>query len=652
MWMQAFLRLADQQRRNSYDELIRVLIKQTRDAAFDAEDAVDLFILKVDLSRDPSWIRSIFRFFAGFTTHVSIRHNLSIKVQDINKRLEEIIQNKDKYALESAKNKSEMVLWRPSAIMSAVITTKMDDIQAPLVQQKLPDEIGGMNGELLIDQLASKIFDTEVMELVVINVTGKRGVGKATLVRQVYERPETQTLFKERVWVSFPPYLGVSNIRRLIRQQTEHKTWFHEKDNVDTKRKFLLVIDGEISNTDWRTLESMLPKAKNGSKVVRIMQGSHKPDGIHDGDWVPVDSFSKGETKELFDKCVAHQVNNEKGNPGDKSAEMNGEQEDSKGKISKMDDNLCTVTGGLPLAIVILCGLLQTKEYPNGWVVVFDHLMSRKSSQSKKLDIILTLCFDDLPHDLKSCLLYFAVLPKNTPIEAHKLVCMWMAEGFLRPTDGRTMEKMGRIYLKDLVSRNLVKVVKKDFFTGEEFVIVHHKVHSFLQGEAQEANFVDIYNCADTPSFTNVRRLSLQNYSDKYAALANPLPKLRSILSSFQEEDNVGEEESETTSGAQGAQSKKEKAGSDVAPKCLILGCEQGANNRRKHIRRMFEESRFLRVINLQSVEIGKKLPTTIRNVPHLQYLGVTACSLESIPKEIGELKDLQTLDVRDTEGT
>ncbi|CAO2149668.1 unnamed protein product [Urochloa humidicola] len=125
MWMQAFLRLADQQRRNSYDELIRVLIKQTRDAAFDAEDAVDLFILKVDLSRDPSWIRSIFRFFAGFTTHVSIRHNLSIKVQDINKRLEEIIQNKDKYVLESAKNKSEMVLWRPSAIMSAVITTKM-----------------------------------------------------------------------------------------------------------------------------------------------------------------------------------------------------------------------------------------------------------------------------------------------------------------------------------------------------------------------------------------------------------------------------------------------------------------------------------------------------------------------------------------------
>lgn len=51
MWMQACLRHADEQRRNTYDELIRVWIKQIRDAAFDAKDAIDLFVLKVDLSR-------------------------------------------------------------------------------------------------------------------------------------------------------------------------------------------------------------------------------------------------------------------------------------------------------------------------------------------------------------------------------------------------------------------------------------------------------------------------------------------------------------------------------------------------------------------------------------------------------------------------
>jgi Leucine-rich repeat (LRR) protein len=439
----------------------------------------------------------------------------------------------------------------------------------------------------------------------------------------------------------------------------EDKTWSHWKKVVDMvikpylkTKKFLLVVDGEISNTDWRNLLSMLPEENNnGSRVVRIIQGSHnKPDGIHDCDWISVMHFDKQETREFFEKWVSvtTKVNLEKGNPGsNRSTKTNGGQEDSEDNINEktMCADLYNVTGGLPLAIVTLCGLLQTKEYPNGWVKVFKHLMNRQSNQSKLLDTILTMCFDDLPHDLKSCLLYFAVLPKNTAVDAHKLLCMWMAEGFLRPKDGRTMEKMGRIYLKDLVARNLVKVVKKDSFSGDEFVAVHHKIHAFLQGEAQEANFVDIYNCADMPSLANARRLSLQNYSDKYAALANPMPKLRSILSSFQQEE-VGEEEDKLKSTVGGVQRKK---GDEVTLKCFRLGCGEGTNDRRKHIRRMFEESRFLRVINLQGVEIGSKLPRTIRNVPHLQYLGVTACSLEFIPHEIGELKDLQTLDVRDT---
>lgn len=51
MWMQAFLHDAGPQRRVRNDELMRVYLKQTRDAVFDAEDAVDQYFLQVDLSR-------------------------------------------------------------------------------------------------------------------------------------------------------------------------------------------------------------------------------------------------------------------------------------------------------------------------------------------------------------------------------------------------------------------------------------------------------------------------------------------------------------------------------------------------------------------------------------------------------------------------
>jgi hypothetical protein len=51
MWMQAFLRHADPRRRETSDELVRVWLKQTREVAFDAEDAIDQYFLQIDLSR-------------------------------------------------------------------------------------------------------------------------------------------------------------------------------------------------------------------------------------------------------------------------------------------------------------------------------------------------------------------------------------------------------------------------------------------------------------------------------------------------------------------------------------------------------------------------------------------------------------------------
>lgn len=51
MWMQAFLRDAEPRRRFQPDELIKVWLQQTRDAVFDAEDAVDQYFLQIDLSR-------------------------------------------------------------------------------------------------------------------------------------------------------------------------------------------------------------------------------------------------------------------------------------------------------------------------------------------------------------------------------------------------------------------------------------------------------------------------------------------------------------------------------------------------------------------------------------------------------------------------
>jgi len=681
MWLQAFLRHANRRRRDTSDELLRELLKQTRDVAFDAEDAIDDYYLKVDLSRSASWSQSIVRFFSGFTEQVSMRHNLSTKIAEINLRLEDIFNNKERYKIEAAPNDFP---WKPSTNISEA--KKMDDVQLSPIKQ-----------EQLEKKLEDAVFCNSKKRLVIC-VTGEGGVGKATLVRELYEKPTTKSKQFEQAWVSFPPYLSSSSILRLILMELEETdVWCPRAYAEDKLRKildlnrFLLVIDGEVSNSDWNDILDVLPEAYNGSRIIRIMQGIHKrPPGIDE--WIELECLNKERTSSLFKQTVC----------------MEEEIED---ELKDFDVVLHGITKGLPLAIVLLSGFIQTKEYPNEWKAVLEHLESKKS---KRLDRMLAMCFDDLPHDLKSCFLYFAALPMNTPIEARKLVCMWMAEGFLKPKDGRTMEKVGRIYLKELIMRHLVKLVKTDNAGGGvEFVAVHHKVHAFLQHEAQEANFVDIHNGDDIPSLATTRRLSLQNCTDKYAAEFSSLPKLRSILSNFQlgdvededEDDEESDEDDEEDSEEEGdmeagqkvegdGDGEVEEEGEEDENNEIVL-CADNENNREEvevlplsnllqcwvttisgllrffeessgllrccgiqdnpqertnlYIKEILQVSKFLRVINLKGSEIGESLPATIGNVAHLQYLGVTACSLRYIPSTIGNLKHLQTLDVRNT---
>lgn len=57
------------------------------------------------------------RYVATFTTQVSMRRKLSAKVKDINSRLEDIIENKDKYKMEDMNKKSELT-WKASTSIS------------------------------------------------------------------------------------------------------------------------------------------------------------------------------------------------------------------------------------------------------------------------------------------------------------------------------------------------------------------------------------------------------------------------------------------------------------------------------------------------------------------------------------------------------
>ncbi|XP_047076403.1 putative disease resistance RPP13-like protein 3 [Lolium rigidum] len=513
--------------------------------------------------------------------------------------------------------------WRPSSAISST-AEKLDDFVLPLVGR-----------EAQLADLGSALISDETKRPMVISVTGKSGVGKTKLVKERYEKSSTKRYFEVKAWVTCAPNLSASNIMKLILLRLVEGPLRCPKEKLGEmlrkeleNHRYLLVIDGEVNSTEWSYMLDFLPTDIAESRVVRITQATNlePPPASFEPKDIALDHFEEQNTSvNLFLATLFMD---------DKEKHCGSVIEEAvKGKHAQFIFN---VTGGLPLAIVLLSGLLRTKEYPGEWEKVFKHLEG-KSSESKRLDNILSMCFDDLPHDLKSCFLYFAGFPASTLVKARSLVCKWMAEGFLRPKEGKTMEKVGERYLHELIHRRLMNLPPlENAAPGDERVTVQTKVHDFLVLEAQEANFVEIHHGDDLPTLSTARRLSLQNHTDKYAALADPLPKLRSIMSNFEKEEPQGstetrEDSSRTHDGAACSPFSRKADSSEV-------------------MRKLLKGSRFLCVIYLDGLEIGNKLPSEIGSVVHLHYLGITSCSLGEIPASVGKLTRLQTLDVRGTD--
>ena len=511
-------------------------------------------------------------------------------------------------------------------------------LQPPLVSRE--DKRKDLTSALLYDTVVDSSLPDSTPRQKVISVLGPSGVGKSTLVRDVYETLEIKNHFVEQALATFPPYSSASDILKLILRDLKEEDFTLSKREVtkelDKKlkgKRYLVVIDGEVSTTEWKHILAALPYEVE-SRVVRMSKERlEDPPTNYKHVRIQLDHFHLIATTELFQQRVCREESNPEYNEAVKNGVRNDYQQD-----------IFDTTQGLPLAIVLLSGLLRTKEYPVEWKAVFEHL---KSKQSKRLDSILSLCFDDLPYDIKSCFLYFAALPTNMLIEAQDLVCMWMAEGFLRPKEGLTMEKVGYRYLKELIARHLINLEPMDENTPEEeLVTIQSKVHAFLQIEAQEVNFVEIHNSDDIPPLSAARRLSLQNRMEKYAALANPMPKLRSILSNFEKEETS--KEYDVADEDQEAKVQQSPICLHCSPHGTTTKCKEG--DAKSYLRQLLQTSKFLRVINLQGLEVGDKLPNEIGDVVHLQYLAVTSCSLKEIPPSVGRLSSLQTLDVRDTE--
>ncbi|CAO2167575.1 unnamed protein product [Urochloa humidicola] len=556
-WLHTFIRDADRSRRRRDDEFVAVWVRQTRDVAFEAEDALDDFLHRAARRRTrnaaatpgcaPGW------WWPGCAGQIALRHDLSGRIRQIKKRLDEISDNRAAFNIEH----TPAPTWATSG-SSATTLAAWDDLEEYTV---------GL--DKYSDILKEQLLDDAVAARAVVSISGESSIGKTTLARKVYQSPEVRNHFEIRTWTALPHKCRAADVLRDIHGKvtSQLRRAPSRQDACDggganaracgpgkdisnqlyksmAGRRYLVVVDGSIAVTDWNSLRASLPDEGNGSRVLLITDSAGLEAVGHAGptyDPVQPTRLSLEDTYELFRRRVF------------------GRRGNCPGRYkSRYYQDVFRITRGLPLSIVVLAGVLRSKELPAEWDEVMAQLAPARDQQQQQQNKgisgrgtttrhvgapaareqhrIMSMAFDDLPHHLKSCFLYLAAMRESTPVDAARLVRLWVAEGFVRPRRGCTMEEVGQGYLKELISRCMVQLVDKDEFGAVRKVSVHDRLHAFAQDEAQEASFVESHDSTDVLAPATVRRLAvLSSTTDRHVHLSNALPKLRSIICDFAE---------------------------------------------------------------------------------------------------------------------
>ncbi|XVE80872.1 hypothetical protein DITRI_Ditri15bG0015900 [Diplodiscus trichospermus] len=136
---------------------------------------------------------------------------------------------------------------------------------------------------------------------------------------------------------------------------------------------------------------------------------------------------------------------------------------------------------GFPLVANVIGGTMSNKWDIDEWVAVRDS-SHWDSLRNEGIVGVLKLNFDRLPSpSLKQCFAYCSVFPKNFTIKKEQLIQLWLAEGFLQQTEGKTFEDIGNEYFNSLLSNSLLQDVEKDRCGSITCCKMHDFVHDLAQ---------------------------------------------------------------------------------------------------------------------------------------------------------------------------
>lgn len=297
--------------------------------------------------------------------------------------------------------------------------------------------------------------------------------------------------------------------------------------------------------------------------------------------------------------------------------------------LEEVSNKILEKCDGLPLAIISISGLLANKpQTENQWNRVqnsFGHELG-KNPEVQSMVQILSLSYFDLPHHLKTYLLYLSTFREDFVIDKRCLIRRWIADGFIQEEQGCTLYELGERCFNELINRSLIQAQHINMYGEVTGCQVHDTILDFIISKSEEENFVTILSDGyQMPGpHRKVRRLSLHSNSVENVSQLKDLDlsHLRSVrMFSYAAEALL-------------------LFLSFSSLRVLDLGgCTQVESHHLANIGNLFR----LKYLSLRTTKVCE-LPEQIRKLQHLETLDISMGKSRKLPASIVELKRLTHL--------
>ncbi|XP_047062381.1 disease resistance protein RGA4-like [Lolium rigidum] len=284
----------------------------------------------------------------------------------------------------------------------------------------------------------------------VISVWGIAGIGKSALVRTVYyDSMLNSNQFNKYRWVDVSHPLNLWDFSRSLIQHHSESDPIEACRELLSQYQCLIVIDDLQSREEWDLIQATFLPRHSASVIIVITTKAG------------VAAYCNNSEKQVF---------NVKGLEDAAAMDLLRKEVHRKNPWTPLNDyqnedleEVILKCGGIPEVIVCIADLLATET-----VTLMDtvnslnhkfmyHLETNTDFESQgSLFDWMHSYFNSCSISLKACIFYLSIFPRDYHIRGRRLVWRWIAEGYTRESSEESAVRKGEKFFSDLLSMSII----------------------------------------------------------------------------------------------------------------------------------------------------------------------------------------------------